>query len=457
MESDSETISNSSEDILSQFEEQNISMVSLVKTLLSTSTMPHIILITLLSTILYIVAKVDSLTIFSSMVFASLSVSYCVTALLSKNPKISSWITLPDDEQKIDSSKLWNTLRKFRICLFPLSVAGLIFLIISFTTGENGVISDANKSIPLILGMLFVIWSIVQGTSFSMWASSTSAKPSSKSTKSSSIRFSLIVILSTIGLVSIILAAVFYQLENLENKLGDSIVSAIPFCLLAIGLTIGSISYSWKFKKLASMKPNLQKFSSRWTIICHLFITWHLLTIWRQNFLTPSNIQVFFEEITLMIFTVFVAIWSMTSKGYRSKLKLITEENALTWGLGFGYAYAGSVAMLTTFFDDIVTVMSIGHGVVIVTVIFIHRLILSKIIGNDDSSVEVKRIMDNSNRSNHEEDSNVEDTPSEIPTNKQNDDENDEVWQEDADVDWDAEQEQPQIDNIEWDETIDLD
>ncbi|DAC54609.1 MAG TPA: hypothetical protein HA359_01940 [Candidatus Poseidoniaceae archaeon] len=457
MESDSKTISNSSEDILSQFEEQNISMVSLVKTLLSTSTMPHIILITLLSTILYIVAKVDSLTIFSSMVFASLSVSYCVTALLSKNPKISSWITLPDDEQKIDSSKMWNTLSKFRICLFPLSVAGLIFLIISFTTGENGVISDANKSIPLILGMLFVIWSIVQGTSFSMWASSTSAKPSSKSTKSSSIRFSLIVILSTIGLVSIILAAVFYQLENLENKLGDSIVLAIPFCLLAIGLTIGSISYSWKFKKLASMKPNLQKFSSRWTIICHLFITWHLLTIWRQNFLTPSNLQVFFEEITLMIFTVFVAIWSMTSKGYRSKLKLITEENALTWGLGFGYAYAGSVAMLTTFFDDIVTVMSIGHGVVIVTVIFIHRLILSKIIGNDDSSVEVKRIMDNSKKSNHEEESNVEDISNEIPNNKQNDDENDEVWQEDSDVDWDAEQEQPQIDNIEWDETIDLD
>ena len=439
MESDSETISNSSEDILSQFEEQNISMVSLVKTLLSTSTMPHIILITLLSTILYIVAKVDSLTIFSSMVFASLSVSYCVTALLSKNPKISSWITLPDEEQRIDSSKLWNTLSKFRICLFTLSVAGLIFFTISFTTGENGVISDANKSIPLILGMLFVIWSIVQGTSFSMWASSTSAKPSSKSTKSSSIRFSLIVILSTIGLVSIILAAVFYQLENLENTLSDSIVSAIPFCLLAIGLTIGSISYSWKFKKLASMKPNLQKFSSRWTIICHLFITWHLLTIWRQNFLTPSNLQVFFEEITLMIFTVFVAIWSMTSKGYRSKLKLITEENALTWGLGFGYAYAGSVAMLPTFFDDIVTVMSIGHGVVIVTVIFIHRLILSKIIGNDDSSVEVKRIMENSNKSNHEEES------------------NEEVWQEDADVDWDAEQEQPQIDNIEWDETIDLD
>ena len=457
MESDSKTSSNSSEDILSQFEEQNISMVSLVKTLLSTSTMPHIILITLISTILYIVAKVDSLTIFASMTFASLSISYCITALLSKNPKISSWITLSNDEDKITSSKLWNNFSKFRICLFPLIVAGLILLTITLTTGENGIIRDANKSIPLILGMLFVVWSIIQGTSFSMWASSTSAKPSEKSTKSSSIRFSLIVLFSSISVVSVILAAIFYQLDDLENPFNESIVLAIPFSLLAIGLTIGSISYSWKFKKLASMKPSLQKFSSRWTVICHIFITWHLLTIWRQNFMTPSNFQVFFEEITLMIFTVFVAIWSMTSKGYRSKFRLISEENALTWGLGFGYAYAGSVAMLTTFFDDIVTVMSIGHGVVIVTVIFTHKLVLSKIIGNDDSSVEVKRIIDNSNKSNQEEDQYIEDVSNKVPSKEQNNNENHEVWQEDVDVDWDAEQKQPQIDNIEWDETIDLD
>ena len=113
--------------------------------------------------------------------------------------------------------------------------------------------------------------------------------------------------------------------------------------------------------------------------------------------------------------------------------------------------------MLTTFFDDIVTVMSIGHGVVILTVIFTHRIVLSKIIGNDDSSVEVKRIIDNSNKSNQEEDSFIEDVSDEVPSKEQNNDENSEIWQEDVDVDWDAEQEQPQIDNIEWDETIDLD
>ena len=97
-----------------------------------------------------------------------------------------------------------------------------------------------------------------------------------------------------------------------------------------------------------------------------------------------------------MIFTVFVAIWSMTSKGYKSKFRLITEENALTWGLAFGYAYAGSVAMLTTFFDDIKIVMSIGHAVVIITVIYVHKLVLGSVIEKDNTSVDVSRIMEES-------------------------------------------------------------
>ena len=107
--------------------------------------------------------------------------------------------------------------------------------------------------------------------------------------------------------------------------------------------------------------------------MCHLFIAWHLMTIWRQNFLDPSTVQVFVEEIILMIFTVFFAIWSMTAKGYKSSFRLITEENALTWGLAFGYAYAGSVAMLTSFFDNIKIVMLIGHSVVVLTVVLLHK------------------------------------------------------------------------------------
>jgi len=205
------------------------------------------------------------------------------------------------------------------------------------------------------------------------------------------------------------------------------------------------------------MKPRLQKFSNRWTIICHLFITWHLLTIWRQNFIEPSIFQVFIEEIALMIFTVFVAIWSMTSKGYKSKFKLITEQNALTWGLSFGYAYAGSVAMLTTFFDDIKIVMSIGHAVVIITVLHVHKIVLRNIIDKDNTSVDVSRIMEESESSTHKDDTKIEITQTEFESNSNEKQESEEVWQEDNDVDWNKEQKQVQIDNIEWDETIELD
>jgi len=158
-----------------------------------------------------------------------------------------------------------------------------------------------------------------------------------------------------------------------------------------------------------------------------------------------------------MIFTVFVAIWSMTSKGYKSKFRLITEENALTWGLAFGYAYAGSVAMLTTFFDDIKIVMSIGHAVVIITVIYVHKLVLGSVIEKDNTSVDVNRIMEESESPTIRDENPIEMVQTKIESKPSTNPNSEEVWQEDDDVDWNKQKKQVQIDDVEWNETIDLD
>ena len=50
--------------------------------------------------------------------------------------------------------------------------------------------------------------------------------------------------------------------------------------------------------------------------------------------------------------------------------------------------------MLTTFFDDIKIVMSIGHAVVIITVLHVHKIVLRNIIDKDNTSVDVSRIME---------------------------------------------------------------
>lgn len=77
-----------------------------------------------------------------------------------------------------------------------------------------------------------------------------------------------------------------------------------------------------------------------------------------------------------MIVTVFLAIWALTSKGEGSESTLFTRENALFWGVAFGYAYAGSVAMITSVMDDVRTVLIGGHILVVVTVIWSQRTML---------------------------------------------------------------------------------
>ena len=446
------------ENVLSKYEQQSVSIFGLAKTLLSISTMPHIIVIVILSVTFFITARIESLTVFSAMAFTSLSASYIITALLASNGRVKNWITLSEENTENNSTFLLRNLAHFRICLFPMVSAFLIFALLILLTGENGFVADVNKSIPLILGMLFIVWSIVQGTSFSQWASTTSAKRSTGSKNSGNLKTSVIVLFLINCLVGLLLASIFYQLEAINNSFSESLIKSMPFAFLTLGLSVGSMVYSWNYKKLSSMKPRLHKFSSTWTLICHLFVTWHLLTIWRQNFMNPSIFQVFVEEIILMIFTVFVAIWSMTSKGYKSKFRMITNENALTWGLAFGYAYAGSVAMLTTFFDDIKIVMSIGHAVVIITVLYVHRAVLVNIIEKDNTSVEVNRIIEQSEPSKMKvENDAIEIVQSNFKSNSKSDPDSDEVWQDDDDVDWNKAKETTQIDGVEWDKTIDID
>ena len=453
MGGETQELENSSQDLLAEYETTNVSLLSLARTLISTATMPHLFLVTILSTILYITSSADSLTNISAMAFTSLSIGYGIIALASNNSTVKKWITL--DHELIDERPfIIRNIAKFRICIFPLGMAIISFIAMLLLFGDNGVIPIGDGVLPLIMGSLFVVWSIVQGTSFTKWASSASAKLTDKQ-KTTYLQMSIIFSIGIIGLTSIVLAAIFYKIYDLDLSISGALLSSLPFTCITVLVLVANIGYNWQQKKLASMKYRLHNFSNRWTIICHVFISWHLLTLWRQIFLDPTDMQVLFEELILMIFTVFIAIWSMTAKGYKSSFRPINEENALSWGLAFGYAYAGSVAMLTTVFDDITTVMQIGHAVVIIAVLFIHRKVLNDIIGQDNLAVEVSRIVDHNSDSKAEapEDEQLEDTGDALTET----DTAEESWQEDHDVDWENGEEVPVIEDVEWDTIIEVD
>ena len=453
MDSNTKELDNSSQDLLAEYESTNVSLISLARTLVSTSTMPHLFLITILSTVLYITSSADSLTNISAMAFTSLSVGYGISALASNNSSVKKWITL-DHELSDERPFIIRNLAKFRICIFPLLMATISFFAMLFLFGDNGVIPIGDGVLPLVMGSLFVVWSIIQGTSFTKWASSVSAKLTDKQ-KPTHLSMSVVFSIGVIALTSSALAAIFYKIHDLDLSIGGALLDSLPFTFITVLVLVANVAYNWQQKKLASMKYRLHNFSNRWTIICHVFISWHLLTLWRQIFLDPTNIQVLLEELILMIFTVFIAIWSMTAKGYKSNFRPINEENALSWGLAFGYAYAGSVAMLTTVFDDITTVMQIGHAVVIIAVLVIHRKVLTDIIGQDNLAVDVNRIVEQT-RDSKGEDPKIEQLDDADKTPLETDLE-EESWQEDHDVDWENGDEVPVIEDVEWDSIIEVD
>lgn len=320
----------------------------------------------------------------------------------------------------------------------------LIVVLLTLLMGEDGAISGASQYFPLFLGSLFVVWSSVQGSSFSKWAStvSTSQKTSEKNSKNpmqSAVSGGII-----IGIFALVATTAFYMIEGSKDNIGQAMIHSIPFMITTLLIYAFAGNYwNWNSKKLAAVNPRLGKFSSRWTTICFVFITWHTLTIWRQIFMDPNQIQIFIEELSLMIFTVFIAIWSMTNKGFKSKLNLINENNALFWGLAFGYAYAGSVAMLSNVFDNIETVMQLGHFVVIITVIWLHRRLLQEIIQVQEDAVDVQRIVNSVKTESKDTEETVEE-------------DSETEWQEDDDVDWDSKEDKTVGQDVDWEDDLEV-
>jgi hypothetical protein len=159
----------------------------------------------------------------------------------------------------------------------------------------------------------------------------------------------------------------------------------------------------------------------------------------------PGVIEVFIEEVVLMMFTVFMAIWSITSKSVGEKFKLLSTENALPWGLSFGYAYAGSVAMLAAVFNDITTVMITGHIIALLTITWMQRSVLAKILDQHDLVVSSLRKSQPSSASREEE-----------AVVSQMSDEEEKTLEQNIEVEWDGNVGPSISEDVEWDDVIEI-
>tara|TARA_B100001540_G_scaffold313268_1_gene335879 strand:- start:1106 stop:1588 length:483 start_codon:yes stop_codon:yes gene_type:complete len=133
------------------------------------------------------------------------------------------------------------------------------------------------------------------------------------------------------------------------------------------------------------------------------------------------------EESILMAFTVLFAVWALTNQTVKDKKRLIDENSALPLGISFGFAYAGSVAMLTGTFEHVNNVLASGHLIAVITTLFIVKSTLVSKRKSSDTMKIAKSIDISSKDDDVEEEENSE---------EENGDSDDEK-SEDDDVDWD--------------------
>ena len=372
---------------LGELAAQDASILTLVFTLLSIKTLPHIIALVVTSSILYAVA--DGNAGLAAVGFSSLTVGYAITAVASNIEAIRGWTRLQEWKEN-RPPLLKRVLLSARILLLPY-VCALVFAVALIAFTNEG----ATNALAMGLGGLFVLWAVVQGRSFAAWGASVAAKKTPPSAVKRGSGYAGLLILLTVvlafGAVCITLYSSLAQPTFIPHLDATNIA---VFTGISLGAFVLMNSLTWKNRAVAMTDKSLSRFHFRWSMLAHLFVTWHLLTVYRHAVMGTDPLEVYIEEIALMIFTVFMGIWSLTSRGFGSDLKLLNQDNALPWGLAFGYAYAGSVAMISAVIGDLQQVMALGHIIAASTGIYMHRMILTKVLQRHDTSLEIQRIVE---------------------------------------------------------------
>ena len=407
-----------SDDSVDEFEQ--IGIIQLIKNMLSPRTLPHIIMIALISTVLLFI--VDSQEVLVAMSFISLAISYVLIAVLSNSKIVQNLTKLP--EQKGDSQWLVRLFFSFRITIVPILIAAIIVGILwSFTGG------DANGWISPLLASLFIVWSIAQAASFRAgmveWLANGLGDAKLHTYQEKISTASQIFVVQIFALVILWIGQIVSQTEKMT--LQDALLGGIAFIVVSVVLQVVTLWLTRDEREASGNEKGMAAFSFKWMIVAQLFITWHAFSIYRRTAMNPSDISTIIEEGLLMAFTVIFAVWSLTSYTVRDGKRLISEDASLPLGISFGYAYAGSVAMLTGTFDNLKEVLIFGHVLSICAMMFLLRPTLrtSRITSEmflNAKSVDISR------------DDNEEETEEEDPVSS---DDTEEEWQEDQEIDWD--------------------
>ena len=359
-----------------------VTLRSILSDLFAKERRGHILSIIIFAPLLYILSQKGVLSPnISAIGFLSLMSGYAITALMGLSDNTRKYLeksTIPNKKHKSNSpmAKILNyILSNFKITFIPMTISLVIFIILTMLMGDNKPLSSVGEFLPVLLSALFVFWSASQAISYknsvNLWISN-NIEIDNRETEFDSKRntiIQLIIVGIIVAIVSSIMLSFFGNGEGLNSTKGAPIVVIIVLITQAFILWYSNNSRESLMKRIDG-----KKIEFIWGLALHLFASWHLLSVYRR--LVSAEIDAFniFEEIILMIFTVIMSIWAMSSRGMNKNYNLFVPENVLFWGIAFAFGYAGSVTMLAVGLEgNISSIFAMGHVVTWITLLMMHN------------------------------------------------------------------------------------
>lgn len=353
-------------------ESESFSLSDLIKVLLAPKTLPHLFLLIILCSFFFMYNEQGN-TDASARLFIASGLGYLATAMFAHSTLVQKWTALPMLSEKSDRHILVRMLFSFRITWFPMLMVLLFYILMAQLFNEGGALENAGEFISLGLASLFVFWSIMQAMSFRATSATMilATCPDSKKQDGSYVS-TLIFQVITVQILAYLMLWLFVSFQEGGYSAQQTLKDHWLFILIAISVQSSILFWLRKEREMAANNLRMRKFWNRWGILIQIFVLWHLLAIYRHWFIKPGDTMIVFEETILMVVTVLMAIWALTSKGVGGEeSRWFGSHNALFIGVAFGFAYAGSVAMLTQVFDDVTTVMLFGHLVTAATAVWL--------------------------------------------------------------------------------------
>ena len=359
-----------------------VTLRSILSDLFAKERRGHVFSIIIFAPLIYILSQNGVLSPkISALAFLSLMSGYTITALMGLNENSrkylekSATVSEKDSSNSLFQSIIRIIFSNFKIAIIPLSVSLFVFLILVALMGENKPLSSIGDFVPVLLAALFIFWSASQAISYknsvNIWINNNiepDAGEADFDSKKNTI-IQLIIVAIIVAIVSSSMLSFFGDGEGLNSTKGAPIIVLIV--LISHGFILW---YSTNSRENLMKRIDGKKIEFIWGLALHLFASWHLISVYRRLVSTDIDAFNIFEEIILMIFTVIMSIWAISSRGMNKNYNLFVSENVLFWGIAFAFGYAGSVTMLAVGLEgNISSIFAMGHAVTWITLLMMHN------------------------------------------------------------------------------------